>query len=38
VFEADLRASRRISYAQWQHRPRMEQVMEKVSSFLASQL
>jgi cardiolipin synthase len=38
VFEADLRNSRRISYAQWQHRPRMEQVTEKVSSFLASQL
>jgi cardiolipin synthase len=38
VFEADLRVSRRISYEQWQHRPRLEQVMEKVSSILASQL
>jgi cardiolipin synthase len=38
VFEADLRKSKRISYEQWKHRPRLEQVMEKVSSFLSSQL
>jgi len=38
VFEADLRVARRISYEQWQHRPRLEQVTEKVSSILASQL
>jgi cardiolipin synthase len=38
VFEADLRVSKRITYEQWKHRPRLEQVMEKVSSFLSSQL
>ena len=38
VFEADLRKSKRISYEQWKNRPRLEQVMEKVSSFLSSQL
>jgi cardiolipin synthase len=38
VFEADLRKSRRITYEQWQHRPRLEQVAEQVSSFLSSQL
>jgi cardiolipin synthase len=38
VFEADLRKSKRISYEQWKHRPRLEQVMEKVSSFLSSQV
>ena len=38
VFEADLRRSRKISYEQWRHRPRVEQVMEQVSSFLSSQL
>ena len=38
VFEADLRKSKRISYEQWKNRPRLEQVMENVSSFLSSQL
>ena len=38
VFEADLLKSKRISYEQWKNRPRLEQVMEKVSSFLSSQL
>jgi cardiolipin synthase len=38
VFEADLRVSRQVTYEQWRHRPRTEQVMEKVSSLLASQL
>jgi cardiolipin synthase len=38
VFEADLRHSKRISYEEWKRRPRLEQVMEKVSSFLSSQL
>jgi hypothetical protein len=33
-----LRKSKRISYEQWKNRPRLEQVMEKVSSFLSSQL
>jgi len=38
VFENDLRHSRRISYGEWKRRPRLEQVMEQVSSFLSSQL
>jgi cardiolipin synthase len=38
VFEADLKVSRKISYEQWQHRPAWEKVVEKVSSFLSSQL
>jgi cardiolipin synthase len=38
VFEADLRVSKRITYEQWKHPPRLDQVMEKVSSFLSSQL
>jgi cardiolipin synthase len=38
VFESDLKASRRISYAQWKHRPNFEQVVEAVSSILSSQL
>jgi cardiolipin synthase len=38
VFEADLRLSRRIGYEQWKKRPAWEQVTEKVSSFLSSQL
>ena len=38
VFEADLKKSRRISYQEWKDRPRLEQVMEQVSSFLSSQL
>ena len=38
VFEADLRNSRRITYEEWKHRPRVERVMEQVSSFLSSQL
>jgi cardiolipin synthase len=38
VFEGDLRVSKPISYEQWRNRPRLEQVMEKVSSMLSSQL
>jgi cardiolipin synthase len=38
VFESDLKASRRISYAQWKNRPNFEQVVEAVSSILSSQL
>jgi cardiolipin synthase len=38
VFEADLKKSRRIGYEQWKQRPKLEQVMEQVSSFLSSQL
>jgi cardiolipin synthase len=38
VFEGDLRVSKPISYEQWRKRPRSEQVMEKVSSMLSSQL
>jgi cardiolipin synthase len=38
VFEEDLRHSHRVSYEEWQHRPRLERVMEQVSSFLSSQL
>jgi cardiolipin synthase len=38
VFEQDLKASRKISYAEWRHRPAFEKVVEEVSSFLSSQL
>jgi cardiolipin synthase len=38
VFEADLRASRRMTYERWKQRPAWERVKEQVSSFLSSQL
>ncbi len=38
VFEADLRVSRRVSYEQWRNRPRLERMMEHVSSMFSSQL
>jgi cardiolipin synthase len=38
VFEADLAASRRIGYEEWQDRPLFQKVTEKVSSFVGSQL
>jgi cardiolipin synthase len=38
VFEGDIKLSRRMSYEEWKHRPALQKVTEKVSSFLSSQL
>ncbi|MEO7008091.1 MAG: phospholipase D-like domain-containing protein, partial [Caldimonas sp.] len=38
VFEADLAHSRRISLAEWQHRPWTERLAERAASLLGSQL
>ncbi len=38
VFEQDLSKSRRVTYEQWQQRPWQQKLMEKVSTFVASQL
>lgn len=38
VFESDLRRARRITIAQWQHRPWQEKLVEEASALLSSQL
>ncbi|MEO7252013.1 MAG: cardiolipin synthase [Arenimonas sp.] len=38
VFEQDLKQAKRVTYEEWQHRPLLQKVEEKVSSLLGSQL
>jgi len=38
IFNEDLKKSRRITLAQWQHRPWQEKLMEHASALLRSQL